>query len=57
MNFVRKERNIQPEEKDENEPKNCLSNLKMLHFPQSPDIKESVLHFCKLQTKEAKLLQ
>lgn len=57
MNFVRKERNIQPEEKDENEPKNCLSNLKLLHFPQSPDIKESVRHFCKLQTKEAKLLQ
>lgn len=57
MNFVRKGRNIQPEEKDGNEPKNSLSNLKMLHFPQSSDIKESVPHFCKLQTKEAKLLQ
>ena len=43
MNFVRKGRNIQPQEKDENEPKNCLSNLKMLHIPQSPDRKESVI--------------
>lgn len=34
MNFVRKGRNIQPEEKDENEPKNLFSNLKMLHFRQ-----------------------
>lgn len=43
MNFVRKGRNIQPEEKAENEPKNCLSNLKILYIPQSPDRKESVI--------------